>query len=162
MESDKIQEQEDLEQQEKEIQEQRQLKTTEEKRRRKQTVNEYKGINKELCQSSTGTLILPEVDIPESDNKAQGTLTGIQRMEAEQRIRTAEADKVRALTQAQRYRDLAERYRSEQRDTKVNMSRTIETVRQFWRNKILESNTRAGRMVMMANSHKKQELASQR
>lgn len=52
-----------------------------------------------------------------------------------------------ALEQVQHYRNLAEQLRSEKRDVVCSMNTKVEVVRDFWRNKILEGSTRAGKMV---------------
>ena len=48
------------------------------------------------------------------------------------------------------YRDMAEYYSAENRRLKVKASESIEAVRQFWRNNIIEERTRAGKMVMIS------------
>ena len=50
--------------------------------------------------------------------------------------------------QAIHYRNLAEELKGQNRMLRVEMSEKIETVRNFWRNSILEESTRAGKMVV--------------
>ena len=54
------------------------------------------------------------------------------------------------LQKAVHYRDLAEELKRDNRKLRVEMSEKIEAVRKFWRNSILEEQTRAGKMVMIA------------
>ena len=51
---------------------------------------------------------------------------------------------------AQRYRNLAEESQSEKRVLKNHLERQIETVRDFWHNKIVEGDSRSGRILRAA------------
>ena len=51
---------------------------------------------------------------------------------------------------ARQYRNLAEQSQSDKRLLKSNMEEKIETVRDFWRNIIIEGDSRGGRMVRAA------------
>ena len=54
-----------------------------------------------------------------------------------------------ALQRAAMYTDMAEGLKTENRKLRMEISEKIETVRNFWRNYILEQRTRAGKMVML-------------
>ena len=55
-----------------------------------------------------------------------------------------------ALHKAAMYSDMAEGLQTENRKLRMEISEKVETVRNFWRNCILEQGTRAGKMVMLA------------
>lgn len=55
--------------------------------------------------------------------------------------------------------DMAEYYKAENRRLKVKASESMEAIRQFWRNNILEERTRAGKMVMTSLRKTSQTLA---
>ena len=61
-----------------------------------------------------------------------------------------------ALNKAMYYRDIAEQLKMENRKLHVEFSEKVETVRNFWRNNILEERSHGGKMVMSAikNSQK--------
>ena len=80
-------------------------------------------VSDQLEESDTGTLNLPSCHSLKSATLLQSVST---------------------------YRDMAEYYRAENRRLKVKASESIEAVRKFWRNNILEERTRAGRMVMIS------------
>jgi len=52
-----------------------------------------------------------------------------------------------ALLIACEYRDLAETVSAEKREIKYEMEKTVEVVRDFWRNKVVEGGSRAGLML---------------
>ena len=68
----------------------------------------------------------------------------------EERLRRARCERNKALFLARQYRNLAEQSQSDKRLLKSNMEEKIETVRDFWRNKIIEGDSRGGRMVRAA------------
>ena len=80
-------------------------------------------VSDQLEESDTGTLNLPSCHSLKSATLLQSVST---------------------------YRDMAEYYRAENRRLKVKASESIEAVRKFWQNNILEEHTRAGRMVMIS------------
>jgi len=45
------------------------------------------------------------------------------------------------------YKDLAETVSAEKREIKYEMEKTVEVVRDFWRNKVVEGGSRAGLML---------------
>lgn len=65
-------------------------------------------------------------------------------------IRKARHERNQALTLAQQYRNLAEKSQSEKRSLKNDLEGKIETVRDFWRNKIVEGDSRSGRKLRAA------------
>ena len=66
--------------------------------------------------------------------------------------RLLEAQKERdiALLVARQWRDIAENIQAEKRDMKTEMERTVETVRNFWRNKVVEGSSRSGKILRAA------------
>ena len=61
----------------------------------------------------------------------------------------------RALSLARIYRDMTETSQSEKRIMKSKLEKKIETVRDFWRNKLVEGTSRSGRMLRAALKNKK-------
>ena len=63
--------------------------------------------------------------------------------------RLLEAQKERdiALLVAQKWRDIPENIQDEKQDMKTEMERTVKTVRNFWRNKVIEGSSRSGKML---------------
>ena len=60
-----------------------------------------------------------------------------------------EARKARndALLVAHQFRDMAETLQAQKRDMKYEMEKTVEVVKEFWCNKVIEGGSRAGRML---------------
>ena len=63
--------------------------------------------------------------------------------------RLLEAQKERdiALLVARKWRDIPENIQDEKQDMKTEMERTVKTVRNFWRNKVIEGSSRSGKML---------------
>ena len=66
-------------------------------------------------------------------------------------ISSCRRERDKALNDALCYRNLAERLLVEKREMKVRMEKRVETVRDFWRNQILEGQSRSGRIVKAAS-----------
>ncbi len=64
----------------------------------------------------------------------------------------------KALEEAQFYRDLAERIRTEKRLAISELNSKVELVRSFWRNKVCEGSTRAGKLVKKALLKRSEKL----
>ena len=71
-------------------------------------------------------------------------------MKCKEQIRRARHERDKALSLARQYRNLVEQSQFDKRVLKSNLEDQIETVRDFWRNKIIEGDSRAGRMVRAA------------
>lgn len=116
----------------------------------------YKHVTTNLEAScSSSTLLLPSVAIPDADHeKSQAlrsklplsNLTGVESVCVISYIQESQDKATKALRLAQYYRNIAENMRSE----KLKQSETVKLVRNFWRNKIYEGSSRAGKMVQKA------------
>ena len=67
-----------------------------------------------------------------------------------QQLEIARKERDNALLIARQYRDLAETSRTERRREKYELEQKVELVRNFWRNKIIEGNSRSGQMLRAA------------
>ena len=106
-----------------------------EKCREAEEVNQsYIEVCSEIEHSDAGTLNLSLCVQPDHDENNPDKLLGD------------------ALHKAATYRDMAEQLKAENRRLRFETGRKIDSVRQFWRNKILERRTRGGKMVMLAIS----------
>ena len=54
------------------------------------------------------------------------------------------------------YRDLGEKIMKEKQELENTMKRHTKMVRNFWRNKILEGNSRSGKILMASTANNKQ------
>ena len=103
-------------------------------------------------KTSCEALLLPSIPNESVINTSKDTeqLAGVDRVYFSSSIQL-EREKTRKalepLEQVKHYRNLAERLRSEKRDVVCSMNKKVEVVRDFWRNKILEGSTRAGKIV---------------
>lgn len=113
----------------------------------------YMGIRTEMESSDAGALLLGSILLPDC-SKEKEQLTGFDRVSAEQSIILLQEERNEALRTAQYYRSVAEECKRKNRELQTNISRTVETVRDFWRNKIMEGQTRSGRIVLKAISRK--------
>ena len=96
----------------------------------------YIEVCSEIERSDAGTLNLSSCIQPDHDENKPDKLLGD------------------ALHKATTFRDMAEQRKAENRQLiiKFETNRKIDSVRQFWRNKILERRCRGGNMVMLAIS----------
>ena len=62
-------------------------------------------------------------------------------------IKQATNDRYQALMEAKQYRDLSETLKKEKRDIEHKLVSKIEIVRDFWRNKIVEGDSRGGKIL---------------
>ena len=74
----------------------------------------------------------------------------LHRIHCRQQVQSAREERDRALSLAQQYRNLAEASQLETKTLKNELERKVETVRDFWRNKIVEGNSRSGNMLRAA------------
>ena len=113
--------------------------------------NLYHYVSENSMQSnSLDALLLPS--LPDSSTKEDKTkeLNGLDRVDFLSSIQKEQEKTRKALQQVKHYRDLAEKLRKEKRTAIHNLNEKIELVRDFWRNKICEGSTRAGKMVQRA------------
>lgn len=103
-------------------------------------------VDESMQHTSSNALLLP----PVTEEKVLEEVNGLQRIDYACAIKLEKEKTKKALEQAQYYRNLAEKFRSEKRSAVNIMNDKIEVVRDFWRNKILEGSTRAGRIVREA------------
>ena len=112
-------------------------------------------VDESMQNDSFDALLLPPVTGITSNSTATHEKVieesnGIERVDHARAIKLEKEKTKKALDQAQYYRNLAEKLRREKRNAVNVMNNKIEVVRDFWRNKILEGSTRAGRMVREA------------
>ena len=77
-------------------------------------------------------------------------INGIQRVAVESIIAKIEKDKKQAELNALIYRNYTEQLKREKRELNDTLNRKIKIIRDFWRNKMCEGNSRGGRMVRAA------------
>ena len=67
-----------------------------------------------------------------------------------EQVQSARKERDRALALARQYRDLAEACQLDKRTLKNDLEKKVETVRDFWRNKIVEAGSRSGQILRNA------------
>lgn len=98
--------------------------------------------------STSNSALLPAVLIPIEDKKPLSCAASvISRMEQQSIIRSATKDRDQALMEAKHYRNLAETLKKEKRDIEHKYAKKVEVVRDFWRNKIVEGDSRGGKIL---------------
>lgn len=97
------------------------------------------------------SLLLDAVITPVSESSCifEDSCT-LQELHSRQQVQSARAERDRALALACKYRDDVEKSRMERRALKHDLETKIETVRNFWRNKIIEGSSRSGRILRAA------------
>ena len=113
------------------------------------TENEHK-TTQEQVNISVGSLSLPSHSTMELDPPAPSCISGIERIEVELYVSLMRERRDSAIQSAETLHNTAEKLKRENRELKVVMLQKIELERDFWRNKILEGQSRAGRMVKAA------------
>ena len=108
-----------------------------------QTITDFTTVQKQCEQD--GVLLLPQVTCPSPTVVPNGDSKTLHNT-----IRLCIGDRDKALSDALHYRNLAERLHVEKLEIKMRMNKRIETVRDFWRNQILEGQSRSGRIVKAA------------
>ena len=93
------------------------------------------------CQLSP--LLLDEVVVPLRE-KCVSPLTQV---DYSCQVKEAREERDRALNLAKHYRDIAEGCRRETLKVQYELETKVETVKQFWRNKIIEGESRSGRIL---------------
>ena len=94
------------------------------------------------------SLLLPSVLIPIKTKEPFSYVASvITRMDQECAIHRAEDERDHALIEAKKYRDIAENLKKEKREIEEIYTNRVEVVRDFWRSKIIEGDSRGGKMV---------------
>ena len=93
-------------------------------------------------------LFLPPVVIPIEGNEPFSYAPSVlSSMEQQCIIKQTRNDQDQALMEAKQYRDLAETLKKEKREIEHKLVSKIEIVRDFWRNKIVEGDSRGGKIL---------------
>ena len=124
---------------------------------------QYEEIEKASLNEESDSLLLPmhiESKSSQSLSSKGISINGVQRVAVESVIAEVEKDKKQAELNALIYRNYAEQLKKEKRELNDTLNRKIEIVRDFWRNKLCEGDSRGGRMVRAAymQLHKKGQL----
>ena len=110
-------------------------------------------------ESPSHALVLPSVKVPEENHQSVKEiltelpitdLSTVDSVTVVRRFQQSQNDTFKALKLAQYYRDIAERMNDEKLESEQRMKKEVKTIRNFWRNNIMEGSTRAGRMVKKA------------
>ncbi len=116
-------------------------------------------VYREVCELSLNSsndeaLLLPSVVVPDSvtsdDIISRLNVTGMERVTIASCIQLEREKTKKALQDAQFFRNVAERLKTEKRELASKMSDKVELVRDFWRNTVREGSSRAGKMVQRA------------
>ena len=138
----------------------RQIKAKELVQRRKQV---HSNEEKYAClradsaeQSVNSPLLLDSVVTPiyEEQEQCECSSNDVLVLKCKEQLHKAREDRNQALFLARHYRALAEKTRSDARMLKMNLESRVETVRDFWRNQIVEGTSRSGRMLRAALTNK--------
>lgn len=101
--------------------------------------------------SDTAPLLLDAVVTPVSEPSCTfSPKSTLHTIHCEEQVQSARKERDRALSLARQYRDLAEARQAEKRTLKNELERKIETVRDFWRNKVVEGGSRSGQILRAA------------
>ena len=76
-------------------------------------------------------------------------------MDQECAIEKAQGERDHALLEAKKYRNLAEKLKKDKQDLAQAYAGRVETVRDFWRSKIVEGDSRGGRLLRASLLQKK-------
>ena len=103
-------------------------------------------------QSSSSPLLLDNVVTPiaEEEEQCECSSSNVLALKCKEQILKARHQRNEALFLARHYRNMAEKSRSDTRMLKEDLESQIETVRDFWRNKIVEGSSRSGRLLRAA------------
>lgn len=108
-------------------------------------------VGMEHCASGTSPLVLDAVLTPlfEPVNSCLPD-SPVHAAHCKQLLQSARRERDQALSLAKVYRDLAESCQSQKRILKTELETKIELVQDFWRNKVVEGNTRSGQILRAA------------
>lgn len=100
-------------------------------------------------RENTSPLLLDSVDIPIVEPSCNCSHIVVS-ARCKQLIESARQERDNALMIARQYRNIAEECRTEKRKLKHDLEEKVETVRNFWRNKVVEGGSRSGIMLRTA------------
>ena len=105
----------------------------------------------EASQHNNGSLLLDAVLIPvEEPTSTCHSESLVRSTQCMEHVKTARDERDRALRLAKHYRNMAEETHREKRDLQHRLETQIELVRNFWRNQLVEGDSRSGRMLRAA------------
>ena len=110
----------------------------------KKTERRYSEI---AVHSNNGTLLLPAVPIQIQNQPFSYAGSVLSNMEQQNLLQEACNDRNKAMIEAKCYRDLAENLKKEKRELENKLQTETEVVRDFWRNKIIEGDSRGGKIL---------------
>ena len=111
----------------------------------------YRTIETDSMQDDTGVLLLPSVSsIPCQVTIPCNINTAVERTHVESCIEEIRSKCDKALKDTLLYRNMAEQLRREKRALHNKLTEKCETIRDFWRNNLVEGCSRGGRMVREA------------
>ncbi len=99
--------------------------------------------NLKRSHNDNGVLILNEVVVPIQEQTFD-PMSQMARTDCNQIVQKAREERNQALKLAQQFRNIAEQSCSEKRCLQYELESKVETVRDFWRNKIVEGGSRSG------------------
>ena len=114
--------------------------------------NVYHTVAESSLHDNCGSLLLSSVAVPEASTVVHEDIASQSDKSSFEKIDMANAINLEQTKtrKAQHYRNLAEKLQKEKREMNSAMNEKIELVRDFWRNKIIEGSSRAGRIVQKA------------
>ena len=111
----------------------------------------YHTIETDSMQDDTGILLLPSVSsVPCQITIPCDITTAVEKPYVASCIEDIRTERDKALRDTLLYRNTAEQLRREKRVLHNKLTRKCETIRDFWRNNLVEGCTRGGRMVREA------------
>ena len=120
-------------------------------------VNKQVSINEDMyadvCTNpvqSSSPLLLDSVVTPIQEELCTYSSDAVLAMKCKDEVQRGRQEHNQALHLARQHRNMAEESLAEKRMIKSNLEDQIEVVGNFWRNKIIEGNTRSGRILRAA------------
>ena len=120
------------------------LKEQEKHKHIEQVENAYLEMEEKSLSSDSDILLLP----------AQTVAAKLNEIDMKVYMEQLKKERDMAVQNARLFRDIAEKCRTEKREMHNEMCRKMEVIRECYRNKMLEGNTRAGKIVRMAQERK--------
>ena len=111
----------------------------------------YESISAKSTVKGTSPLLLDAVVTPIAEgSSSQCNINSILALQYEEELKKARKNRVEALFLARHYCNLAEKSQTDKRLLKISLEKQVETVRDFWHNKVVEGDSRSGRMLRNA------------
>ena len=108
----------------------------------------YESISAKSTVKGTSPLLLDAVVTPIAEgSSSQCNNNSILALQYEEELKKARKKRDEALFLPCHYRNLAEKSQTDKRLLKISLEKQVETVRDFWRNKVVEGDSRSGRML---------------